>query len=731
MELPAGTIVTARRPNKRVRWRSAVVQEPAAQSTHTHVKLKFEGESHVHSLPWSHLQLPRTERVSAVEPPPRLVSTSATTAAPEVIDLDTSPFSQANGARNDERREEDEGETVQMRTGENGGGMDFMRMTREWLMEKKEPQEKVEARKREEARKRQEAARREEMRKKEEDRERTEMGRVGRADALELPKAGAEGIRRGGASLVFSFADYVEQARSAGGRATRDLCNRLHENGRIPQKRKPVFSDGTLNGTGAVNRLDSNMWMRVERGEVDNNEIKRRRTSIELGESLYSLPGAQEGPSLDVNERHPMQSSKDDFFYRIPRRGGYRPHASGATHVPPIRLSLQPRTEIRAETGENRSPLTEMQEHEMSVSSGGLPVRHGRVRGPPASRVATQFEASNSPFGDNIIFGDDDSEVLDLCGDFSTVACVGEISQKLAKTSLQNPITMRGKGRKSRKPNRWCNPYVLTLQEVSAQQRNCHNFTQDIEDNQHHATRVANDSLAHSDDVQHRIGCPEAHELPIIMQCVCNRACLPDGDLRNAIQCRMCGLWSHLMCTQLNQDPSNAKDDFRQRFICVQCLEKVTGTTHVAVIFSDDETENSGDDDIGLEQTHRNGDESPLTVQIRSLPQILNEFEECDKRRRTKSTLTSTPKATYDKSDYIRRSPLTREDVIARAENIEELRSGVCKPSIEEDEQDMISALMKNAQRSMWMKSYNMPHGKAEAEDTVSMTRVALKRTLT
>lgn len=727
MELPAGTIVTARRPNKRVRWRSAVVQEPASQSTHTHVKLKFEGESHVHSLPWSHLQLPRTDRVSAVESRIRPIPLRAAAIATDVIDLETSPFSQADGTGVDEEREGKVREVSEVRKTENGGGMDFMRMTREWLMEKKEPQEKVEARRREEARKRLEAARKEKMRKKEEEMGRMEMERVGRIGVPELQKGGAGGRRRGGASSVFSFADYMEQARSGGGRVKRDTINGIHERGCIPQKRKQALTEGTPNAKEVANGVGNNLW-RSERGEVDNGEIKRRRTSVELGGSLYSLQRAHGGPSPDVNERHPMQSSKDDFFYRIPRKGGYRPHASGATHVPPIRLSLQPRSETRAETAENRLQLTEMQGQELSVSSGGLSVRHRRVKRPPASRVAKHFEASNSPFEKGVVFDDTDLKVLDLCGDLSIAACVGEISRRLAETSLQNAVTMRGKGRKSQKPKRWCNPFVLKVQEVSAQQRNRHNVPKDIRDCHREAVTVTNASFTHLDDAQRRMSCTNAQEMPIILQCVCNRVHLLDNDPRNAVQCRVCGLWSHLTCTQRYQDQINSEDDFRQRFMCIQCLERSTIPIRVPVILSDDEAQSSGSDDTGADHTYTNSDKCSLIIQIRSLPQILTEFEESDKRRRRRKK--PIPKATYNNSNYFRRSPLTTEDVVARAENIEELRSGVCKPSIEENQRDMMNTLVKNAQTLIWAKSHGMPHEIAEADETVSVARVALKRTL-
>lgn len=716
MELPAGAIVTARRPSKRLRWRSAVVQELASQSTHTHVKLKFEGESRVHLLPWSHVQLLRTEIVRAFEPPTEPTRTPAVAAA-DVIDLETSPFSIADEVGNEVGGGGDEGEINiegvgvggqgdgEKREERDSGEVDLLHMMREWLTEKKEPLEKVEARKRGEAAKRLEAARREERRKKEEERKRIERER----------------LSTGGASSVFSFAHYVGQARN--GSAAYGRTNSVYEKEEVPQKRKQIPADCTLDGKEQVGKFSNTLWEGNGGGEGNHENLKRRRTSVELGDALYSLAHEQRRPCSNVNERHPKQSTTDDFSYRIPRKGGYRSHASGATQVPPIRISLQPRADTRADISDHRQQSDEVQWQDLPASMGGNPLYASRVRRPPASRVAKQFEASNSPFGEDLVFDDEDSKVLSLCSELATAVDIGEISKKLADTRLQNAIAMRGRGRKSQTPKRWCNSHALRVREVPVRQKSRPSVRRDITDNDCSTAAVANNSLTNSKDTQRLTSIPKARDVPVIVQCICNSDYLPNNDVQNAIQCLICGLWSHLMCTQQFQNVVGTEDDFRRRFMCIQCLEKTTILTRIPMTLLDDEALESESDEVGAVQTVRNV--SPLIVQVRPLPQILQEFEEYDKRRRPTKSKNSSAKRV--KTAFFGRSPLTKKEVIARTQNVEELRSGVCKRSVGEREQNMVSMLMKNTQNSMRVKAHMLSH--RTRRDLVNVSRIALNRT--
>lgn len=423
---------------------------------------------------------------------------------------------------------------------------------------------------------------------------------------------------------------------------------------------------------------------------------KRPRTAnaaIEGADPQYANVEGQGEPKLVP--RHPVRGLDPNIAiphlcgqtggigYRIPRKRDRRdparePHPppygnsrNSTTRIakPPIarrRLQVDVDSHLTTEHliegfGQNEA-LTAQENQERSILRVDSDLfRHkviAKKKRPPAAPVATSFRGTKRfPFKRNETGGtsETDAEVWKICdsvsADVREEQRVDEVSRDLEAMAVSQRSPDLGRRRKSM-PKRWrrsSNPQVTA---VSVDKANAI------------STFLEESASAEDSD-------------PRIFDCDCGSGL----SQRRALQCGMCGLWSHLSCVQAHEVVQSREGDEsrRRRFMCTKCTERILTEKGILASVYDDESAPSCPR------------EDPVSFFFAQIP-ISNISEKVAVTDSSGDLSHSAKRAGRRKATIMVRPPLTVDDITARAENVELLRSGVCGPSAGKREQEVIDS---------------------------------------
>eukprot|EP00177_Eucheuma_denticulatum_P004907 GFKZ01008919.1.p1 GENE.GFKZ01008919.1~~GFKZ01008919.1.p1 ORF type:complete len:723 (+),score=82.23 GFKZ01008919.1:255-2423(+) len=719
MDFPAGTEVEARHLKKRTRWRRAVLQEAVTPDS-ARVKVKYAGETAVHSLPLADLKFPKSATAKPVPgnpPKPPQISNPVV----EIIDVDTECPPHAH--RNHHRRDADvpNADCNTQQGGTEKGGQTWQ----DWLHQPVESEKMRKAREQYEARRRF-------TRPRTEPRSAEEKSDGGKGASL------LGGLMRQKRQLDGA----IDQEKPLYEKVLRVDDKELGGTKRGHHAFEPRRSVWEGPDNDPYRRDATNGWRRApyasqpegECGVQEQREswdVKRRRMGNTNRDSF--LPhNSNPRNSIDGApvERHPVRVEPEDLAYRIPRRHSlYDSSMPRYSYVPPS----WPTPGRRTEEPQRRNPITPAIEFEEaggsdSADEAPLPVKPTAAKSrkgkkgatasvanrekrkkkkekavkpsdprpkpvekprkrPPASRVATKYMPSGSPFLGSIDCDEEDTKILELCAEMLHGGKVSSKEDENGKDSVRKEVTVRGKGRKSKKPTRWCRSFITHGQQ---------NFAKPWRREEEKASAEAGPvalNLSFTSAIRSRCRAFGSKEFsaPVLVECACGESNLNNDSREESVQCRVCGLWSHLGCTQYAEMSGNVlkgKNDSRRRFMCLRCLEKLTMPVSLNANITDSDGED-GSDEMGKNGSH--GDDEVLSVQIRSLNSILWQME----KGRVKKVDTN---GDEESAENVTRHPLSPDEVEARVENIETLRSGICRPSTGERERRFLDLLTRHKQ---------------------------------
>lgn len=175
--------------------------------------------------------------------------------------------------------------------------------------------------------------------------------------------------------------------------------------------------------------------------------------------------------------------------------------------------------------------------------------------------------------------------------------------------------------------------------------------------------------------------------VPRIFDCMCGFINEPgqksSTTTQGAIQCGVCGLWSHLKCTQLDADEVGSirgeKSGPKKRFVCVQCLDFSIKPSHVQ----------------SLDQSTTRGSQESWQSQIKPLVRMFSGLRVDEEFEAMNNQASKEPRTT--RKGYVR-PPLTDADITARANNVEALRAGLPRASIGHKERTLIDYRIQGVQ---------------------------------
>lgn len=410
---------------------------------------------------------------------------------------------------------------------------------------------------------------------------------------------------------------------------------------------------------------------------------------------------ARKNPAPALIPRHPVRGLND---IRIPR---YREHENTGFRIPRVRDKRDQSEHVRpllygASTNEragmaqpaaarrldvlfdivSNDPFESSGQNE-SLSDGNnkaktsSPVRSEmfrhkvipKTRRQPVGPVARSFKGTAKfPFKSDVRESSDrDAEVLGLCDKVIVMEVeeeekpVDEIARDLETISVSQPRSSGTCRRRKSTPRRWRSralPRVrIGVLQTSADRNNTTNT-------------ISEEAV------------PEEVSDFRICDCICG---FPLGE-RNALQCGMCGLWSHASCIQTHGvlHTRNGVQTGRKRFMCAKCTERIVTEKSILAGVKDDDA------------AHSDSRQEPVSFFFAQIPVASNNtIARYSTPDHSSVLLYSGRHGVRDKATPKVRPPLTAGDVNARAANVELLRSGVRRPSAGKREQDVIDAHFK------------------------------------
>lgn len=754
MSLEAGDFITARRPDtKRIRWRDAVVVEPAKRGTDDFVKLKFQGDTEIHALKWDHVKLPDNESkpsrngtstdwrgttsTTPFLPASMVINIDATDSVPPSPPVQDPRESRGSVANTSKQGlgilQRPYGEIVAARSGSyqtqrggNGLGgtqnssvvdgskslhlLDSVQgeafLTEDEIINKRAEERRNQLRRKEEEKRNQ-------LRRKELERRKEIM----RREREERERA-AQRIARN--PKEFNFADFIT---AKGGGIRRDAIesepDKIEPGDSFAQKRKSnVLTIGS-------DIDDSARPSEKKRREKGNLKKKFRTLSEEHKQRPYQRRAEFPTSSESEMERHPMPASLQDEDYRIPRIGekrkdrSYRGLKSSGKNGKQNRLGGGRGSALRPAQSSTDAWAPSSGDEELQCV-GFIPQSTGSAKRqvppyvpirlnsrPKAKRIATDFTATGNPFN-TVAYSAEENHVFDVCQDLlggNYWKEVEMVTKKLAETKVVTENIKIGKGRKKAKPIQWCSlrAVAITDAELKVPHVQPTQSLKTIDSN----TPGRTDALTSSRENAH-VQIP----LPIILRCVCN-VTDPVQDLNSVLQCQVCGLWSHTRCTQQTDKMHNIRNvNLKNGFICVHCVERIN-----LVVCPRSRISLDGEDE-GHEARSGSGEVNSrpsLPVQVRTLEQMMR-----DLGRPPPELHVPRESASYvsDTTVKLTRRPLTEAETRAREDNVEFLRAGVLRPYVGHREERLMSTLTIKAEL---LRKASKKSGQEQIEDAVEI----------
>lgn len=289
-------------------------------------------------------------------------------------------------------------------------------------------------------------------------------------------------------------------------------------------------------------------------------------------------------------------------------------------------------------------------------------------------RISTSFKSTEKfPFHSKDDENNDglDEELRDACADLvitDTEEISGIANNRQRPGGMETTVRRRRRRRKGT-PRRW----VHTDVSLSSDAKKSH------DDKGSDAQKPKRNSAIHI--IDEAVSGPADRDwssIQRIFSCVCERSSCDEDE--SSIQCGLCGMWSHIECTNLLESElaiiTNGRP--KKRFMCIQCMSRTFG-------LHDQPVEINGIPDawsIQIEPVLP--DKTGLRISESAIPSH-------DRSRKASRASSS--------SRWKIRDPLEPDEIEARKNNFELLRMGLLGPSVGEREQVVVDS--RTMRRSM------------------------------
>lgn len=415
-------------------------------------------------------------------------------------------------------------------------------------------------------------------------------------------------------------------------------------------------------------------WL-LERPEVRApiaNPLQRTAQPVSRNLSQQASSSRQSNFNAHISRHHNVQKPSSSGFSLAAALQNIARHPSGNVHeddtpIPRINQNSSDRKPKRQRKNYNNlagNPVPQTAKPEIPKHSRRLEKRRLQRAMRPAeraenpNRLHTQSMAyqpsrklgvpfipsSGFPFTEQVL-SEEDQEFWELLRNNSL--CLTPISTSLQSAvlkTLHEPHTKRGR-RKKQRPRR-TDPMFHSdakIQQIYPQQPELPSDQKDIPDCISHNL--------HLGAVPEAVGSPLATvQRPRIYTCTSSAVCqYSEQQPFNpppAVQCRKCGLWTHIACARL--DLSFLSTNVSDYYMCAQCVDGVTT--------------------FPLPVQSTSGSAAGSLVDLMEDVSIANE---CDVSPSHRSKLSREA-----------RKPLSPQEVSARRKNVELLRQGLLRPSI-------------------------------------------------
>eukprot|EP00178_Gracilaria_changii_P007532 TRINITY_DN237_c0_g1_i1.p1 TRINITY_DN237_c0_g1~~TRINITY_DN237_c0_g1_i1.p1 ORF type:complete len:728 (-),score=91.25 TRINITY_DN237_c0_g1_i1:1666-3849(-) len=261
---------------------------------------------------------------------------------------------------------------------------------------------------------------------------------------------------------------------------------------------------------------------------------------------------------------------------------------------------------------------------------------------------------------------------------------------KIKRTQL----TVRSRGsRKKSRPQRWADRKI-TEGTVFQQGQNDPATKNDMGAVEDIPSGLFNTTLQDGGFVDHELRCG----------CQSHKSSDRNGlSGRAALQCGLCGYWSHLECVALDEnsiaDLRGTNPDTKKHFVCTFCVDDATNRSLVRVkAHAQKKTPQLQKSKSPALANARARSDSGEAVEWHShvSPVILPRHQTMKHNSRSLRKSSSRPIIATSRNRYRPRPPLSEAEIQARNENVEFLRSGVLKPSVGFKERELIDGKTPN-----------------------------------